>query len=163
MSAPIPLEDLLTFLVTTPLFEHLDEGELAELVQVMEVEFPTPRQPVFQAGQPADAWYVVYQGFVDVVGDDGHLLSRFGPRACVGEMAILDGGQRSATVTAGEDVVLLRIPRPAFNDLLRAGHLSAYKIVHRFALVLVARLRANNAHFEGSDPSQLDFDDPTDQ
>jgi len=148
MPQRLPLEDLIAFLVDAPLFEHLDEVELSEIVGMLEVCRVSEGAHVFRVGQEADAWYVVYAGAVEVVyrgSEVTRVLSHLGPRGCFGEMATLDGAPRSASVRAVADATLLRVPRAAFNAALRSGNLAAYKIVHRMALLLIARLRGVNA------------------
>jgi CRP-like cAMP-binding protein len=142
------LEDIVAFLVETPLFEHLDELELSELVHALEIVHLSPGETLFRSGDPADAWYVVFQGRIGVFREDGeglHHLADLGPRAAFGEMAALDGSHRSATARASEPTWLLRLPTPTFHGALRAGAAWAYKLVHRMALMLVARVRALNA------------------
>lgn len=158
MPQPIPLEDIIGFLLDAPMFEHLDEDELSKVVHILEVLRLAPGDVLFRAGDAGDAWYVVYEGHVDVLqpAEEGQkLLTTLGARACFGEMAILDGAPRSARVVARDDSVLLRVPRGPFNDLLRAGDLAAYKLTHRMALILVARLRELNARHAISDDAPL--------
>ncbi len=168
MTTSVPLGEVIGFLLDTPLFEHLDETELSEIVHILEIQHVGAGEPVFKSGDPADAWFVVFRGIVEVIHDGKageHLLSRLGQRACFGEMATLDGAHRSATVRCARDTMLLRIPRAEFNKLLREGHLAAYKLVHRMALILVARLRALNAEVAAGDlPLRtLEVLEPTDQ
>ena len=47
------------------------------------------------------------------------ILAIRGPGALVGELTLIDGAPRSATVTAVGDLVTLRIARPAFLELLK--------------------------------------------
>ena len=165
-----PLENVITFLLDTPMFEHLDEHELSIIVHILELLHLPEKEVLFRAGDTANAWYVVYQGGIEIthLGVGGtRVLSRLGPRGCFGEMAVLDGSVRSAKVRATQDSVLLRIPRPAFNSLLRDGELAAYKLVHRMALILAARVRGMNAENAiGAGPAPIDLtdvDEPTEQ
>lgn len=150
MSSPIALNDLIGFLIETPLFDHLNETELAEFVHLLEIRHVDNGDIVFSAGDSADAWYVIFKGVVEVFHEAPSgpvLLTRLGSRACFGEVAVLDGAERSASIRAAVDTLLLRVPRAAFNDALRSGSLGAYKLVHRMALILSARLRSANLQF----------------
>lgn len=69
------------------------------------------------------------------------VIAILGPRACFGEMAILDGSPRSASVRATSKTLAFRFPRAAFSRLLAEGNLAAYKLVHQMAMVLASRQR----------------------
>jgi CRP/FNR family transcriptional regulator, cyclic AMP receptor protein len=140
----ISFENVIGFLVSTPLFDGLDPAERADVVRIMEVRQLREGESVFQEGDPGDAWYVVFEGSVRVLKS-----SDTGPRdvatlsrgECFGEMAILDGSARSATVEAVTDLTLFRFRRSRFEDLLDQGSLGAYKLVLAMARVLSGRQR----------------------
>lgn len=148
MTEPITLEQILHFLLEAPMFGDLDPAELSEIVRVMQVQKLRPGQFLFREGDVGDAWYVLYEGEVEVLKEG--LLERapiavLGPRQCFGEMAILDGSPRSASVRVTVEGTAFRFPRVEFAGLLSSGNISAYKLVHQIALVLVARQRATTA------------------
>lgn len=140
----ITLESILDFLLEAPMFGDLDPTQLSKVVSIMQIQKLREGQAVFKEGDPGDAWYVIYEGGCDVlkesdVGRD--LIATLGPRSCFGEMAILDGSSRSATVRATEESTLFRFPKEGMDELLAADELAAYKLIHQMALVLVARQR----------------------
>lgn len=148
-SRPAPsLEDILTFLLETHIFERLNGRELAEVVRIVQIRPFREGRVVFREGDVADAWYVVYEGEVSVTRGGENVAFReiasLGPRACFGEMAILDRQPRSATVIARTDSVIFRFPRDDFETLLEQGDLGAYKLVFEFARVLSERQRLQN-------------------
>src|SRR5262245_7744491 len=105
MDQPISLENVISFLVATPLFGGLDPVERGEIMRIMEVRRLTAGERVFHEGDPGDAWYVIFEGRVRVLkttpaGQVG--IASLDPGACFGEMAILDGSARSATIEATE-------------------------------------------------------------
>ncbi len=148
MSAPLSLEQILNFLLETPLFEDLDATELSEVVHIMQVQGLRQGQTVFAEGQEGDAWYVLFEGHCLVTKEGSFAgpreIARLEPRACFGEMAILDGSTRSATVIAGSDVVVFRFPRDQFLSLLDTETLAAYKLIHQMAKLLCQRQRLMN-------------------
>jgi CRP/FNR family cyclic AMP-dependent transcriptional regulator len=81
-------------------------------------------QVVCWQGEPGESMFVLLQGVVKVVvhSKDGELveLVRFHPPASFGELAVLDGGPRSATVEAVERSTLLVVTRAELLRLLRA-------------------------------------------
>ncbi len=144
MSAELTLEQIVHFLLDAPMFGDLDESELSQIVQIMQVQHLEPGQSVFLEGDPGDAWYLLYEGEVEVVKEteDGpRAIAILGRRACFGEMAILDGSPRSASVRATTAITVMRFPRSEFTKLLLRDTLAAYKLVHQIALVLVSRQR----------------------
>jgi predicted acylesterase/phospholipase RssA/CRP-like cAMP-binding protein len=79
--------------------------------------------PVFRQGDVADAMYIVESGRVEVVdeadGPPGVVLRSLGPGSSIGEIALLTGSRRSASVRARRDSVLLRLDVAGFEALLR--------------------------------------------
>lgn len=147
MSTAMTLEKIITFLLEAPMFGDLDPSELSQIVHIMQVQRLRPGQVIFQEGDPGDAWYVLYEGHVEVFKntiDGEQAIATLEPRACFGEMAILDGSPRSAAVRSAGRSTTFRFPRKAFNELLDEDNLVAYKLVYQMALVLVSRQRQTN-------------------
>lgn len=78
---------------------------------------------VFRQGEPGDAMFVVTGGLFRVTGTTPAgaevTLGEIGPGEWTGEMALLTGQPRSATLTAVEDGVLARLPREGWDELAR--------------------------------------------
>jgi CRP-like cAMP-binding protein len=79
--------------------------------------------PVVVEGEPADAFYVVEEGQVDVtavgeLGGESHWLRTLGAGSYFGEIGLLGHVPRTATVTATTDCSLLRIEGGDFVDAL---------------------------------------------
>jgi CRP-like cAMP-binding protein len=70
-------------------------------------------------------------------------LKIFEPPSCFGEIAVLDGLPRSATIRATKESVVLRVPQERFNELVEQNHLTACKLIRQMALTLAARQRSN--------------------
>lgn len=80
-----------------------------------------PDMDVFQEGDAADALYLVRLGFVKVVQHRAGgevVLSYLGPGSYFGEVGILDGGKRTATVTSVDHVELIRIAKADVEQLI---------------------------------------------
>jgi CRP/FNR family transcriptional regulator, cyclic AMP receptor protein len=145
MDTQVTLEQVIRFLLETPLFEDLEPSELAEVVGIMQFQRLREGQRVFSEGDDGEAWFVIFDGSATVTK-----VSSFGPdrtiavleqRAIFGEMAVLDDSSRSASVTAREETTLFKFPRGPFQELLEADSLAAYKLVHAMARVLCQRQR----------------------
>jgi CRP-like cAMP-binding protein len=81
--------------------------------------------------------FIVVSGHVDVIagGQRGKHVARLGPGDVVGEMSLMTGARRSATVIAATDVIALEVTKPALAPILDA----APELVDRFAVVLKKR------------------------
>ena len=69
MNGELTLEQVIAFLVDAPMFGDLDASELSQVVQVMQVQRLRAGQWVFREGDIGDAWYVVFDGEVEVVDE----------------------------------------------------------------------------------------------
>jgi diguanylate cyclase (GGDEF)-like protein len=75
-------------------------------------------ETVIRAGEQGEYMYVIQSGEADII-NDGVILDLVGPGGVVGEMAMVDGSLRSATVQARSDLTLLPISKPDFEILIR--------------------------------------------
>ncbi len=144
MSEDLTLEQVIAFLVDAPMFGDLDATELSRVVHIMQIRKAKPGEWVFREGEAGDAWYVIFEGELEVVKESpegNRVIAILGRRACFGEMAILDGSPRSASVRATRDLTVFRFPRQRFTQLLDEGNIAAYKLVYQISLVLVSRQR----------------------
>ena len=82
-----------------------------------------PGQVIVRQGDPADDFYIISKGQVEIMRDqpDGGqpiLVTRLGRGQYFGEIGLLHGGKRTATVRAAEDVEVLALDRDTFRDLM---------------------------------------------
>jgi CRP/FNR family cyclic AMP-dependent transcriptional regulator len=150
---PITLEAVIAFLVNTPLFADLDTAERGEVVRIMEVQRLQQGEVVFREGEDGESWYVIFEGGAEVLkaaGDGSERpLRSLEPGDCFGELAILDGSPRSATIRAAGPLTLFRFRRPLFDELLADGSLGAYKLVAAMARSQARRLRQLTSQVSG--------------
>jgi CRP-like cAMP-binding protein len=105
------------FLKSIDLFRALPAEELAQIAEIAEEEEFVAGDPVFAEGEMGDALFLVISGSVKVHKGDKQ-LAVLSVRDVVGEMAVLDGEPRSASVTVAQDASLLKIGRDDFRDIL---------------------------------------------
>lgn len=96
-------DDVLAALQATELFRDLPVKRVRMIREAgREVDFPAGSELVVE-GEEAGRFFLVLDGTVEVtVG--GKKRTTLGPGGAVGEIALIDGGPRSATVTASTDV-----------------------------------------------------------
>jgi len=100
---------------------------------------------LFREGDAADALYVLTRGSVTVVAGDATRYVSFSPGTALGELALLDGGGRSADAMADEDSELHRLSRAALARLAADEPALAAELYRRIALQLAGRLRVASA------------------
>jgi NTE family protein len=102
-----------------PLVAAMPEESRRRLEQACHlVEVPAGQDLVVEGG-PAGSAYVVRQGRLEVfVG--GRRIREVGPGAVLGELALLTGEPRSATVRARRDATVLELPREALEGVLES-------------------------------------------
>src|SRR5262249_51620115 len=106
-----------------PLFSELSPEELTRVAQVaIPRRYPADTR-VLHEGDPGDACYIVTPGSGRVIRQhsDGRVitLATLGPGAIFGELAMLDGERRSASVEAVENTELLALPASDIRPLIR--------------------------------------------
>lgn len=90
-------------------------------------------------GDKADRWWVVVDGLADVTVD-GLFVASIGPGETIGELALLDGEPRGATVKAVTSMRLHEVDGDGFHDALSASPRLAMALLRELAM----RLRAAN-------------------
>src|SRR5262245_51171895 len=106
-----------------PLFAELSAEDLDRVSRVA-IPRRYPRDSrVFHEGDAGDACYIVRSGACRVTREhrDGRAitLATLGPGAIFGELAMFDGGIRSASVDVTEDTELLALPAADMRLLIR--------------------------------------------
>jgi predicted acylesterase/phospholipase RssA len=135
-------------LAATELFRELDAATLAALVAALEPMRLAGGQPLFLQGEPGDAAYLVLSGRLRVErARDGRLelIREMGRGELVGELALLTGAMRSASVRAVRDTELGRLPRDRFIGLLHTHPPLAIEITRMLAGLLAAPPRPPDA------------------
>lgn len=127
----------------------LDEAEARCIVEYMRVVNLPRGATVFREGDAArtDHLLLILAGDVSVDMSDGERVdglpvSVLGPGSVVGEMALLDGGPRSATCTAMNDVIAAGISRAGLQRLAHDHPQVALRLMVAIAQRVGDRLRA---------------------
>jgi CRP-like cAMP-binding protein len=103
------------------LFPGLAEPLLADSAkQLRPMQFPAGAA-IMRVGEPADCLYVITRGEVDIVRENSAggkaPLATLGPGQFFGEIGLLSGERRSASVYAASDVDLLALDRETFRQI----------------------------------------------
>ena len=100
-----------------PLFAHCSKRELTGLSALVdELELPEGKT-VAREGERGKEFLVLADGIADVESG-GEVVNRLGPGDFFGEISLVTGGPRTATVTTRSPSKLLIFSAPAFRSLL---------------------------------------------
>lgn len=98
--------------------------------------FYTAGSTIFEIGQPRDLMFIVQEGEVEIrIGDK--VVETVGGDGFFGEMALIDGGTRSATAIAKTDCKLVPITEKQFLFMVQETPFFALRVMR----TLTARLR----------------------
>ena len=100
-----------------PLFAPCSQDDLEALAGAGRLLHLHAGWTIMAADTPADSAYFLVEGST-TVSRGGQPLAELGAGAVIGELALLDGRLRSATVTASTDVTMLRIGYDELTPLL---------------------------------------------
>jgi CRP-like cAMP-binding protein len=118
------------------LFKDCDERELVKLPSLMtKVEFAAGRA-LTRVDEPGHEFFIVSSGLAEVRRDD-QLVATLGPGSFFGEMALLDGGVRTATVIAATPLEAYVLSEREFRQLLA----SSTTVAHNMLRTMTQRLR----------------------
>ncbi|CAJ0582936.1 unnamed protein product, partial [Mesorhabditis spiculigera] len=113
------------------LFRHLDEEESKTMFDAM---FPVEKKAgdtIIEQGEDGDNFYVIDKGEVDVYVNNEHVLS-IGDGGSFGELALIYGTPRAATVKAKSDVFLWAIDRISYRRILMGSTIKKRKRYDEF-------------------------------
>jgi CRP/FNR family cyclic AMP-dependent transcriptional regulator len=104
------------------LFRQMDDAALAVVARLLRTRRFRRNEVIFHAGDPGDSLFVVVSGSVKIVlaspaGDEA-IIATLRPGDFFGELAVLDGAERSATAVALEPTVLDSLARAPFLELV---------------------------------------------
>jgi CRP/FNR family cyclic AMP-dependent transcriptional regulator len=109
-------KDWSSVLAALPLFSRCRKRELRKVAGLAQFEEFPRGSVVIQAGDAPDAFYLILSGRARVLAKPRARALRTGDY--FGEMGVLDGEPRSASIVADEELQAMRLPRKPFLKLL---------------------------------------------
>ncbi|MBF0560777.1 MAG: Crp/Fnr family transcriptional regulator [Alphaproteobacteria bacterium] len=127
------LEQRRALLAGVPLFATVSPEILKELAARSSTVQLAPHDSLFLKGDAGERLYVVISGLIRVgaVSPEGREVtySVLGPGELLGEIAVLDGGERSADATAMEESLLLSLERRDILTILDRSPAQALRLI----------------------------------
>jgi len=112
------------YLAQIPLFAGLSRSHLKTVARLAQLRTFADGKTLVRAGAPGDAFFAILEGRAELRTPAGHTRV-LEANDFFGELALIDGAPRAATVVSAGDVTVARIERPAFLKLLREEPLIA--------------------------------------
>lgn len=105
-----------------PIFSALSREDIAKVLGKMEEASFSEGSTIFSQGDQGDAFYLIQSGAVQVVVESGagksEVVAILGPQDWFGEMALLSGEPRSATIHTVKETSLWRLRREDWDELI---------------------------------------------
>lgn len=117
-------------------FRHLRPDEVSELSNKFSSQTFKAGETLIQQGTEGDKFFLIVEGTARATNSAGQELSTSGPGGFVGEIAILAGRPRTATVTAVTDVTVLALSKADFEHVMQLSP----DLRREFDSVMVERL-----------------------
>ena len=122
------------------LFSGLNKKELERVAKASDETRAKPGQVLTTEGKPGHEFFLILEGQAKV-SRDGNDLATLGPGQYFGELSLLGGGPRTATVTADSDMELLVVGQREFSGVLD----EIPGVAHKLLTTMAARLREADA------------------
>ena len=116
------MEPLADTIRSIPIFSGLSREDVAKVMGKMEEISFGAGTTIFSQGDQGDAFYLIQSGTVQVVLEsrtgNSEIVAILGPQDWFGEMALLSGEPRSATIQTVKDTTLWRLRREDWDELI---------------------------------------------
>lgn len=116
--------EIVSFLRRCSLFNTLTPGQIGTMADQVAYELHPAGTVVVRKGDPGDKFYVIRSGRVKIVDREGLAPGeepRLGPGEFFGEVALITGEPRNATVIAEHDVELYSLGKDEFTAVLKGS------------------------------------------
>jgi CRP-like cAMP-binding protein len=123
-------------LAQVPLFEGLSRRYLKQIAEHADETSFREQETILEADQPGGTFFVIVEGEVKVMRGN-RVIARAGPGEFFGEISLLDGGPRTATVVADSPVVAIRLFKSSFDKVVTQEP----KVASKILAVVARRLR----------------------
>ncbi|MEW6711907.1 MAG: cyclic nucleotide-binding domain-containing protein, partial [Candidatus Riflebacteria bacterium] len=145
---------IIDILKNIPLFNGLEESDLKKISEVVKERSLPAGTILFKEGEKGDAFYLLKKGSVEVYKNDGGgekkvgAISHNDESSFFGEMALIEGAPRNATIKTSTECNLLEIDKLNFDMLLRLNSFIALRIMTALTKRFRSETAANSAKEE---------------
>ena len=133
------------------LFLGMSDSEIKMLEGVFFCRQIPEGKTIFLENMPGESLYLIKQGTVKIsrmlAEGDEQVLIILGPDDVFGEMAVLDGGQRSATARIAEEAVLYGLNRTDFEKMADQNPKMGLKLAMNIIRIFSSRVRDSQKEY----------------
>lgn len=147
---PSDVAEIFSRLRKAGIFESLSDGELGALADTARVRIYGPGEAVVKQGDGGDSLFIVTGGSLGV-HVDGVRVGVLEEDDLFGEMSLLTGERRKATVTSESEAHLIEITKKEIEPIIKSEPL----LLDRLSAVLARREEMNERHLKSLEPSQV--------
>ena len=141
-------QQIIDVLKKIPMFKGLNSAQIKKILGICTFTKLVKDDVLCNAGDESNHIYILVSGFLKALFEDGSQLSSISPLWTVGEMGVLSGEKRSATVIAESDCTLLYIHKTELFKVFRHDPVLAYLVSMNINKYLAHKLRVNQAVIE---------------
>ena len=130
-------KEVVGWLSNCDLLRHLPAEAIENILPMVKQRTVKPGDILFRTGDPSDALYIVARGKLEVIADStdtkmglGKTIANLEAGAAFGEMGLLSGGTRTATIRSSEGADLLEIASDDFKKLMAYDPVMANAALH---------------------------------
>jgi cAMP-dependent protein kinase regulator len=116
---------------TNLLFSHLDDNEKSDIFDAMQPFNYKPGETIIQQGEEGDFFYIIDQGEVEVYVNN-KCVTAISDGGSFGELALIYGTPRAATIKAKSDCKLWAIDRKTYRRILMGSTIKKRKMYEEF-------------------------------
>jgi len=139
-------DDVVPALERLPLFAGFDRKELTRLAERFDEQTFLPEHGVLTEGMSGMEFFIILDGTAEVI-HEGRTTARLQAGDFFGEVAVLDGGPRTASVRATSRLRTLGLPNGSFRQVLLDYPLMAVnllpQVIRRFRAVMTTASAEN--------------------
>lgn len=160
--------DIKTTLAEVEIFNSLTEDELFQLEQIVHLRVYRPQEIIVRQGDPGVGMFIIHSGTADImltvpsatvkvrkegntfaeIENEGLIqLARLSEFQFFGEMSLLDGDRRAATVIAIEPTYVVGFFRADLIELISRSPKLGFKIIFRLSQLMNLRLQESLKEF----------------
>jgi CRP/FNR family cyclic AMP-dependent transcriptional regulator len=119
-------------LARVPLFAGLSKRHVRKLAEAATDARFRPLTTIVREGTPGDTFFVIVEGEANVVRGT-RATAKLGSGAFFGEISLIDGGPRTASIVSKTPMLTIRLSRSAFNKMLKLEPPIGVKILEEVA------------------------------
>ena len=135
---------LLSVIRKIEIFDGLSAEQARKILNICEVREYPAEQSLCKKDAPSTAMYILLSGGLEIRLEEGVQVGSVVPGECVGEMGVLTGEPRSASVVAGQDSMALVIRKADLRQLVTRSPDVGLVIFSNVIEVLSSKLRESN-------------------